>query len=334
MTFGNNVSGKFEIKTRRRWRLNSQRKRLYSKALDRMIRVRVTVKVLRTIDKVGGLDEYLLGHKPARIRGLGPRGWALRWRLMQEPSVKERIRRERREMGIVDAENDDDGEHDRAMKVLRTTPETLARKDYEKIVKDKSGNLLGTEPGRWRLLHVLYMRRLKEEKEIIAKLQGEGGAAGGAEGRVERGVESRAETTVGHGNHDGIDSSAVAKEVREIDAALDAEDGMTDEDVDKEETEHDEDDHDVDVVKEKAMEDEKKNMNMNKKQRQILSSRSETVSDAAAAAAGNGKDKGKGMEKKNMPWNQKQARRSKGPLQVHPELLEAAERGEQPRSSF
>ena len=247
--------------------------------------MRVTVKVLRTIDKVGGLDEYLLGHKPARIKGLGPRGWALRWRLMQEPSVKERIRRERREMGIVDESEGDDMEEG-AVKALRTSPEILAKKDYEKIVVDKSGKLLGTEPGRWRLLHVLYMRRLKEEKEIIAKL--EAGAAG-------------------DGNDD---SNAVAKEVREIDEALDAEDRMPDND-DDEDLDEQQEDYDGDVK--------------DKKKKQKLSS-----SPADHSKDGNGK----GMENKSLPWSQKQARKSKGSLKVHPELLEAAERGEQPRSSL
>lgn len=56
--------------------------------------------MLRTIDKVGGLDEYLLGDRPGRIKELGPGGWALRWRLLGTESVRERYRVERRRLGV------------------------------------------------------------------------------------------------------------------------------------------------------------------------------------------------------------------------------------------
>lgn len=57
-------------------------------------------RVLRTIDKVGGLDEYLLGESPARIKELGMEGWKMRWRLLQDRGVKERLRRRRVELGL------------------------------------------------------------------------------------------------------------------------------------------------------------------------------------------------------------------------------------------
>src|ERR1700731_2015402 len=57
--FGNMVSEKNEIKTRRYWRPNVLRKRLWSQSLNTYLRIRVTARVLRTIDKCGGLDEYL-----------------------------------------------------------------------------------------------------------------------------------------------------------------------------------------------------------------------------------------------------------------------------------
>lgn len=98
--FGNNVSKKNEIKTRRKWRPNVQQKRLWSKSLEVFVRTRVTTRVLRTIDKVGGLDEYLLGHKAARVKELGPWGWMLRWRIMQTPEVRERFARERVALGL------------------------------------------------------------------------------------------------------------------------------------------------------------------------------------------------------------------------------------------
>ncbi|KAI9789321.1 MAG: 39S ribosomal protein L24, mitochondrial [Peltula sp. TS41687] len=102
--FGNNISADFELKTRRRWRPNVQAKKLWSDSLQRWIRTRVTAKALRTVDKVGGLDEYLLGEKPARIKELGMGGWLLRWRIMQTDAIKERFARQRRELGLPDVD--------------------------------------------------------------------------------------------------------------------------------------------------------------------------------------------------------------------------------------
>lgn len=62
--------------------------------------MRVQARVLRTIDKVGGLDEYLLGESPARVRELGMAGWKMRWRLMQDPGVKKRLMKRRLELGL------------------------------------------------------------------------------------------------------------------------------------------------------------------------------------------------------------------------------------------
>ncbi|GME22204.1 Ribosomal protein L28 [Neofusicoccum parvum] len=98
--FGNNVSKKTELKTRRKWRPNIQYKSLFSRALNRNVRVRVSTRVLRTIDKVGGLDEYLLGEKAARIKELGMGGWLLRWRIMQTDVVRKRFAKQREELGL------------------------------------------------------------------------------------------------------------------------------------------------------------------------------------------------------------------------------------------
>jgi large subunit ribosomal protein L28 len=94
------VSEKNEIKTRRYWRPNVHSKRLWSEALQAYIRLRITTRVLRTVDKVGGLDEYLLGEKAGRIKELGMGGWKLRWRIMQTEAVKERFRKQRELMGL------------------------------------------------------------------------------------------------------------------------------------------------------------------------------------------------------------------------------------------
>ncbi|MEM7032303.1 MAG: 50S ribosomal protein L28 [Chloroflexota bacterium] len=55
--FGNNVSHS-QKKTRRQWKPNVQSKRIFVPELDRWIRVRVSTRALRSIDKIG-LMAYL-----------------------------------------------------------------------------------------------------------------------------------------------------------------------------------------------------------------------------------------------------------------------------------
>lgn len=98
--FGNNVGPKSKYKTRRSWHPNIFNKRLYSRALGRHIQLRVSTRVLRTIDKLGGLDEYLLGDKEARIKELGITGWWLRWAIMQTPKIRQRFNAEREALGL------------------------------------------------------------------------------------------------------------------------------------------------------------------------------------------------------------------------------------------
>ncbi|KAK9733062.1 hypothetical protein RND81_04G041300 [Saponaria officinalis] len=58
--FGNQISEDGGNKSRRCWKPNVQKNRLFSYILDRHIRVKVTTHALRCIDKAGGIDEYLL----------------------------------------------------------------------------------------------------------------------------------------------------------------------------------------------------------------------------------------------------------------------------------
>mmetsp|Transcript_18684 Transcript_18684/g.46523 ORF Transcript_18684/g.46523 Transcript_18684/m.46523 type:complete len:264 (-) Transcript_18684:147-938(-) len=78
--FGNNVSEDGGNKTRRMWRPNAHRKRLYSEILDGMVQLSVTTHVLRSIDKVGGLDNYILKTPPQKLLSNG--AMELRERLM------------------------------------------------------------------------------------------------------------------------------------------------------------------------------------------------------------------------------------------------------------
>jgi large subunit ribosomal protein L28 len=56
---GNNVSHA-NNKTRRRFLPNIRSRRLYSEALGETVRVRIAASTLRTIEKRGGLDAFLL----------------------------------------------------------------------------------------------------------------------------------------------------------------------------------------------------------------------------------------------------------------------------------
>ncbi|KZO94701.1 hypothetical protein CALVIDRAFT_455530, partial [Calocera viscosa TUFC12733] len=59
---GNNVPHS-KHKTKRKWYPNVQNKRLFSEALGGTVKVRLTTSTLRTIDKYGGLDAYMLRSK-------------------------------------------------------------------------------------------------------------------------------------------------------------------------------------------------------------------------------------------------------------------------------
>lgn len=92
--FGNNVGEESKFKTRRAWHPNVISRRLQSQILGRFLRVKLTTRVLRTIDKAGGLDQYLLGSKQARIKDLGMEGWKMRCELLASPAYQERLAKE------------------------------------------------------------------------------------------------------------------------------------------------------------------------------------------------------------------------------------------------
>lgn len=126
--FGNNVGEDSGTKTRRSWAVNVFHKRLFSKALNRFIQVKVSSRTLRTIEKVGGLDEYLLGEKTARIKGLGVRGWELRWAIMHTPAILKRFARERKALGLPELEKS----------VEQLEAERLAAMDLHKAIGRKT----------------------------------------------------------------------------------------------------------------------------------------------------------------------------------------------------
>jgi len=75
---GKNVSFSMK-KTNRKFKPNVFKKRLYSETLDEMIRFHVTTSALRSIDKAGGLDNYLLNSKHVT----GGEGMAAKERILE-----------------------------------------------------------------------------------------------------------------------------------------------------------------------------------------------------------------------------------------------------------
>ena len=66
MQSGNNVSHA-NNKSRRRFLPNLQQTSLYSDALKRMVRLRLTTSAIRTIEHKGGLDAFLLNTNNSRL---------------------------------------------------------------------------------------------------------------------------------------------------------------------------------------------------------------------------------------------------------------------------
>jgi large subunit ribosomal protein L28 len=54
-------------RTRRCWKPNNQKKRLYSEALDDWVKFDVTTAALRLIDRAGGVDNYMLATKDSEL---------------------------------------------------------------------------------------------------------------------------------------------------------------------------------------------------------------------------------------------------------------------------
>ncbi|KAK0290895.1 hypothetical protein LTR35_001616 [Friedmanniomyces endolithicus] len=147
--FGNNVGKRTKNKTRRSWHPNVLTRKLFSKALDRVVQVRVVARVLRTIDKLGGLDEYLLGEKEARIKELGESGWWLRWAIMQTPGVRARFVEERRRLGLpedvaVEEEQDVAEAQSLTEEASELDAEEIAELDIEEAAEE-TGELVGTD---------------------------------------------------------------------------------------------------------------------------------------------------------------------------------------------
>ncbi|KAG5360572.1 54S ribosomal protein L24 [Yarrowia sp. B02] len=75
-------SSEFRNKTLRKWKPNAQKTTLPSETLGKNIRITTVPRVLSTIRREGGLDNYLTKDTPLRIKELGVFGWKLRHKVL------------------------------------------------------------------------------------------------------------------------------------------------------------------------------------------------------------------------------------------------------------
>ncbi|KAM9896848.1 hypothetical protein OXX79_007242 [Metschnikowia pulcherrima] len=68
---------------------NVVRAKLWSEALNKQISTRVSTRLLRTVTKEGGLDNYLLKDKPAREKTMGLKGWRLKYDVIKARTLAE-----------------------------------------------------------------------------------------------------------------------------------------------------------------------------------------------------------------------------------------------------
>lgn len=100
---GNKISdGRNKGRTKRRWYPNVRVQKLRSEALGIEMDLPVVARVSRTIEKCGGLDQYLLGEKPARLKELGLLGWKLRWLVAKSQVTQTRWAEQRKQLGLED----------------------------------------------------------------------------------------------------------------------------------------------------------------------------------------------------------------------------------------
>ncbi|KIW90209.1 uncharacterized protein Z519_08853 [Cladophialophora bantiana CBS 173.52] len=86
---GSKISkGRNKGKSLRHWFPNVRVETVRSEALNRDLKIPITARVMRTINKCGGIDQYVTGMKPARIKELGMLGWKLRWLVMTSPKYR------------------------------------------------------------------------------------------------------------------------------------------------------------------------------------------------------------------------------------------------------
>ena len=81
---GNNVSHA-KNKTRRKFIPNLQNVKLFSKILNKFINMKISVRALRTVEKNGGLDEYLT---KTSNKALAPEAIALKKSILKHVKIE------------------------------------------------------------------------------------------------------------------------------------------------------------------------------------------------------------------------------------------------------
>lgn len=101
---GNNVSHS-NAKTRRTFKPNIQDKSYYSPLLQRYIRTEVTTRAMRSIDKCGGIDEYIL-----QLKGNERKGTILAQQLFEEMTSIKKLQKQQQQQSpqniTIQNEND------------------------------------------------------------------------------------------------------------------------------------------------------------------------------------------------------------------------------------
>lgn len=149
---GHKIS-EFRQKANRFWKPNVHKKKLWSETLNKLIKVPVTSRVLKTIDKEGGLDQYLIKEKQARIKELGPLGWKLRYEVLKKKLQLENPR------------------HKDATTYTTASGET-GTIYYPNVKVENVKDPLNIIVGRRRLLKELYESEKRERKAIGEDLDG------------------------------------------------------------------------------------------------------------------------------------------------------------------
>lgn len=66
---------------------NIVKAKLWSETLNKRVPARVSTTLLRTVTKEGGLDNYLLKDKPARVKTMGLKAWRLKYDVMRQQEI-------------------------------------------------------------------------------------------------------------------------------------------------------------------------------------------------------------------------------------------------------
>jgi large subunit ribosomal protein L28 len=146
--FGHRIVGDFKKHNKRTFKPNIQRARLYSETLKKTFRLRVATKVLRTISREGGLDNYLIKDTPQRVKQLGLKGWELRYRVLR--TMEEHSRTAPKTVGFV------------------TTKKGKQLPIYARY--SHNGDVLNIKTSRTKLLRMLFFHMKETQNPVASSL--------------------------------------------------------------------------------------------------------------------------------------------------------------------